>query len=579
MYKIRLYQGEAERDIYSAWSNGARNTLLVLPTGSGKTVIFSDILRQHKGASCAIAHRQELVSQISLALAREEVKHRIIGPKEVVKLCVSLHMSEIGKAYYDPAAVCAVAGIDTLIRRGDVLKSWADSVTLWAQDEAHHLLTSNKWGRGIELFPNARGLGVTATPLRADGKGLGRHADGVFDTMIVGPTARELINMGYLTDYRIFCPQSNLNLSDVPVSQVTGDYNPIKLKTAVRRSKIIGDVVEHYLKIAPGKLGVTFATDVQTATDISNQFNAAGVPSLIVHADTPDHERIAAIKKFRTRQILQLVNVDLFGEGFDLPAIEVVSMARPTKSYSLYVQQFGRGLRPIIADNIFSRWNDYTDAQRRAYIATSIKPAAIIIDHVNNVDPMHGGHGLPDGKRTWTLSRRDKRAANEETPEPVRSCPNCTGVYKRYLPACPYCGFKPIPTQRNAPEFVDGDLCELDAATLAAMRDNVAAVDMPKEDYRLSLVSKGVPLVGQLANVKRHTARQEAQKILRESIAWWGGFQRALGRLDSESYKRFYFLFDTDVLTAQILKPNEALKLEEKINLKLREMVNNGGIT
>ena len=206
---LRPYQAKAKQYIYDAWDQGFVNVLAVLPTGAGKTVLFSDIIHDHRGASCAIAHRQELVSQISLALARDKVRHRIIGPKSVVKLCVNLHMLELGASYYDPSSTCAVAGVDTLVRRGDELNGWLESVTLCVQDEAHHVLESNKWGTAFKMFPNAKGLGVTATPLRADGKGLGRHVDGLFDTMVEGPGMRDLIEMGFLTEYRVFAPPSD----------------------------------------------------------------------------------------------------------------------------------------------------------------------------------------------------------------------------------------------------------------------------------------------------------------------------------------------------------------------------------
>lgn len=547
---LRPYQTDIKNDIYAAWNSGAVNVLAVLPTGAGKTVTFSDIIHGHQGASCAIAHRQELVSQISLALARDRVRHRIIGPKNVVKLCVNIHMAEVGASYYDPSAPCAVAGVDTLVRRGDELAAWLQSVTLCVQDEAHHVLESNKWGTAFKMFPNAKGLGVTATPLRADGKGLGRHADGLFDVMVEGPGMRDLINMGYLTDYRVFAPPSDIDLSAVTVSQATGDFNPQKLKTAVRKSHVIGDVVKHYLKIAQDKLGVTFATDVETATDIAAQFNALGVPAAVVSAKTPDSERIALLRKFKNRQLLQLVNVDLFGEGFDLPAIEVVSMARPTQSYALFVQQFGRALRLLDA-----------------------KQYAIIIDHVGNVER----HCLPDARREWSLDRREKRSKSTESDSiPVKTCLNetCLAVYERIYAACPYCGHVTPPAARNAPEFVDGDLCELDPATLARMRGEIDRVDMDKEVYREELAAKHTPKIGQLAHVKRHAERQEAQAALRHSIAWWAGYQRTMGRNDSESYRRFYFTFGVDVMTAQALNTKEAIELAGQINEHLGGLAN-----
>lgn len=567
--QLRPYQLDAKVNVYKAWCDGAINVLIVLPTGAGKTVIFSEILQEHQGASCAIAHRQELVSQISLALARNKVRHKIIGPSSIVKLCVNIHMSELGISYYDPNAKCAVAGVDTLVRRKNELSIWLKSVTLWVLDEGHHLTKDNKWGIAANMFPNAKGLGVTATPLRADGKGLGRHADGSYDVMIEGPGGRDLIKMGYLTDYRIFAPPSDIDLNNVNISATTGDFNPQKLKTAIRKSHVVGDVVTHYLKIAAGKLGVTFASDVNTATDIAGQYNSANVPAEVVSAKTSTIDRIAILRRFKKRDLLQLVNVDLFGEGFDLPAIEVVSMARPTQSYALFVQQFGRGLRLMIDDKLNLHWDDYSDKQRCNYIIASKKSHATIIDHVGNVER----HGLPDAHRIWTLDRKDKRNSNTNITT-VKSCPSCTAVYDRIYKVCPFCGYKPVPTGRSSPEQVDGDLIELDALTLAKMRGEIEKVDMDKETYRIELQSKYVPEIGQHACVKRHVQRQKAQKALRYSIAWLGGYYRALGYDDSEIYRRFFFKYGIDIMTAQTLKTVEALKLADRINNEFVSMGN-----
>lgn len=572
--KLRPYQAQAKSEIYAAWAAGAVNVLAVLPTGAGKTVTFSDILHDHKGASCAIAHRQELVSQISLALARDRVRHRIIGPKSVVKLCVNQHMSELGVSYFDPSAPCAVAGVDTLVKRGGELAHWLQSVTLWVQDEAHHVLEANKWGTAAAMFPNAKGLGVTATPLRADGKGLGRHADGLFDVMVEGPGMRDLIDSGYLTDYRIFAPPSDFVRPGAESVGSTGDFTRQKMTTAVRRSHIIGDIVTHYLRIAPGKLGVTFVPDVETATDVAAQFNAAGVPAEVVSAKTPDAERIAILRRFKNRELLQLVNVDLFGEGFDLPAIEVVSFGRPTESFGLYVQQFGRVLRLMLDGSLYPQWDEITSEQRKAHIAASSKPRGIIIDHVGNVER----HGLPDARREWSLDRRERRSSGRPADViPTWTCPNCTGVWERVYTVCqdPICGQpRPAPAARNAPEFVDGDLLELDPATLAQMRGEIERVDMHPEAYREELAAKHTPKIGQMAHVKRHAERQEAQAALRESIAWWAGYQRAMGRPDSESYRRFFFAFGVDVLTAQALNTREAINLAGRINEHLGGLQN-----
>jgi len=532
--KLRDYQEQVVQDIYRAWMNGATNVLAQLATGAGKTVLFSHIIAQHKGYSIAIAHRVELVSQISLTLGRHGVRHNIIAPKRAVRDIVTMHMNELGRSYYHPQAAASVAGVDTLIRMREKTP-WFARVTLVVQDEGHHPLKKKKWGKAAALFPNAKGLYPTATPIRADGKGLGRHADGLMDAIVIGPSMRDLINRGYLTDYRIFAPPSNLDLSEVTIS-AGGDYSPPKLRKAVHKSHITGDVVSHYLKIAPGKLGVTFAVDIDAAAEIAEEFRLAGVSAEVISSKTPDLLRARVMDRFRKREILQLVNVDLLGEGVDVPAIEVVSMARPTQSFGLYSQQFGRALRPMAG-----------------------KDHAIIIDHVDNVIR----HGLPDSPRNWTLNRREGRGARTapEDSIPLKTCLNkkCMLVYRRTSKQCPYCGHFTPPAARTAPEFVDGDLTELDPEVLAKMRGEIEKVD------NAPIISPYLPPIAQVSLAKRHKEKQAAQAVLREKIADWAGYQRAEGKDDAEIYRTFYFKFGVDILSAQTLKTKAAEELTERL--------------
>lgn len=561
--ELRPFQAELERRVYEAWNQGALNVMPVAATGSGKTVLLSKLLFDEPGASIAIAHRQELVSQISIALARNGVRHRLVGAKKganLIRVITALQVAELGYSFFDPNAKTGVGGVDTIIRM-DHDDPWFKQVRFGVQDEAHHVLKANKWGQAAGMFPQARWLFPTATPLRADGKGLGRHADGLVDVMVLAPSMRDIINMGYLTDYRIFAPPSDLDLSQVALSQATGDFNADQLRKAVHKSHITGDVVAHYLKLAPGKLGVTFAVDVEAATEIAAAFRAAGVPAEVVSAKTPDALRSQILRRFKAREILQLVNVDLFGEGFDLPAIEVVSFARPTESFALYCQQFGRALRLMLSKEAAAVHAHLTDEQRRAAIAASEKPVAIIIDHVNNVLR----HGLPDARREWSLDRRERRSGKKSDAIPLRVCINdqCLQPYERVFKCCPYCGHYPPPPLRSAPEFVDGDLTELDAETLAALRGEIARIDGdPVIPYGAAPEVAG-------AVRRRHWERREGQRALRNVIAWWAGLESAQGRGESESYRRFYHRFGVDVANAQTLNAKEAAELAERVTVEL----------
>lgn len=488
----------------------------------------------HRGASIAIAHRQELVGQISLALARNQVRHRIVGASSLTHNCTTLHMMECGRSYVDGNAWVGVAGVDTLIRREVSEDPWLRQITLWQTDEAHHLLRDNKWGDAVAMFPQAVGIGWTATPGRADGKGLGRGADGVFDTMVAGPEMRELIDAGYLTDYRIFCPPNDVDLSDVTVT-ATGDFSPPKLRAAVHKSHILGDVVAHYKRLAAGLSAIAFAVDIEHAQEMTAAFRAAGVRAELVTAKTPDVLRVAILRRFKAGEIDVLVNVDLFGEGFDVPACRVVIMARPTASYNLYAQQFARCLTPSPG-----------------------KEWGVIIDHVGNVLR----HGLPDAPRAWSLDRRDKRERGKPTVT-VRSCPKCTAAFERVHWKCPYCGYVPEPAGRSAPEEVAGDLTELSLDVLKALRGEVARIDgAARIPQHLDARAAG-------AVAKQHSARQLAQAGLRTAIALWAGWRRDAGDDDREIYRRFYLTWGVDVLTAQTLNAADAAGLTVRLEASL----------
>jgi DNA repair protein RadD len=565
MTPYRPFQKTLRDKIYHAWQVAkAKIVMAVLPTGGGKTVLFSNIMAEHDGVSVAIAHRQELTSQISLALARNGVRHRVIGAKTLQREIVQIHMAEVGRDYTHQFSKTAVAGVDTLLNLDP--KDPIFQATLVIQDEGHHVLDANKWGQAMAMFkhPDMRGLLPTATPKRADRKGLGRHADGLADALLVGPSMRDLIDMGYLTDYRIFAPPCDIDISHIGISQTTGDYNQAQLRNIMHESKsIVGDVVSHYLRIAPGKLGVTFAVDVEEATKIARAFRDAGVPAEVVSAKTPASARNAILRRFKKREILQLVNVDLFGEGFDLPAIEVVSMARPTMSYSLFVQQFGRALRLMIDASYLKGWDTYSDAERRYFISISGKPTAIIIDHVSNVVT----HGLPDAYKEWSLDRGERRSRGRPNDVvPCRTCLNesCIRVYERAYAACPYCGTRPLPADRSTPDAVDGDLMELDPSVLKALRGEIDRITSPP---RVPPNLRGTPAEASL--VLKHRERHSAQIALADKIALWGGYQTHLGRSISEAQRRFFFMFGTDIATAQTLNAADATELAARINTKL----------
>ena len=290
-----------------------------------------------------------------------------------------------------------------------------------------HHIGAQSWDDLFYRFPRAKILGLSATPWRLDGQGLGRW----FDDMIVGPTVAELIEAGALSPYRLFAPSAP-DLSGVGVTG--GDYQRGALSKAMDRPQIVGDAIGHYSRLCAGKRAVVFAAGVENSKHIVAQFNASGIRAEHVDGSMSADERDGAVNRFKAGETLILSNADLFGEGFDVPAIEAAILLRPTKSLSLYLQQVGRALRPFEG-----------------------KTEAIILDHAGN--SAQPGFGLPDDDREWSLNDREKRKKAEKGEVAIRQCDECFFVY-RPAPKCPACDHVPEVKAREI-EVVEGTLAEV----------------------------------------------------------------------------------------------------------------------
>ena len=523
---LRPFQHNLKADVKDEWMRGAENVMMVLQTGGGKSVVMSDFVYDgvHEGKTQAVlAHRNELVNQMSCHIAKRGIPHRIIGSDTTISQVVRSHKALFGQSFLNPSAPTAVVGVDTMIARQGSLGSWANQVDRWFGDEWHHCLKDNKWGKCVSLFSNAKqNLGVTATPQRADGQGLGRHSDGLMDSMVIGPSMRFLIDEGYLSDYEIVCPPSDLQTHEEEIGK-SGDWSSRTLKKAAEKSHIVGDVVGNYVKYAYGRKAICFATDVETAGKIAEDFKMLGIPAAALSAKTNPLVREKYLDKFRSGELLVLVNVDLFDEGFDVPDCEVCIMARPTASLGKYRQMVGRVLRFVEGKT------------------------ALIIDHVSNVIR----HGLPERYIDWTLDRREKRAKSAPDPDDIKFtvCEGCTKPYEPFLTSCPHCGFippLPEPRVRNI-EMVKGDLILLDKEKLAKLRESTQ-LEAPADLGRRVTAAAGV--VPGKAAVNRQLEKIEAQKLLEEVIDQWAGFERHKGLGDREISKKFYMTLGFTTLEA-----------------------------
>lgn len=524
---LRPYQVTLKKNILQAWEDGHRNVLAVLPTGMGKTKTFCSIAidlavkAKDRRPTAIVVHRKELVQQISLTLAEEEILHNIIAPKPVIKGIIAAHRRMLNRAFYDYNSLVTVISVDTLNARILQHQNWAKNIRLWITDEAAHLLKNNKWGRAVEYFPNAIGLGVTATPQRLDKRGLGRHADGVFDVMVEGPTSRWGIDEGFLCKYKIAIPKSDYQRYLKKASDGS-DYSKEAMTTASQQSHIVGDMVENYLKFGKGKQAIYFVTDIDTGRRTEKKFLDASVTAKLLTSLNTDQERLNALIDYRDKKINVLINVDLFDEGLDVPGIEVVGMGRPTKSLSKYLQMVGRGLRP-----------------------SANKSHLIIIDHVGNVSE----HLLPDAKRNWTLDRIVKK---RDKTNFIRICSNtdCNSPYDRTLTECPWCGTPAVSVSRSegasrvGPKEVDGDLYLLDSDTLRELEAKTHLEDPESVGRRVGMFAGGP---AGIKAAKNQVERIATQQVLVHKIATWAGIQKARGYGDRVINKLFYLQFEKTI--------------------------------
>lgn len=589
----RDYQQTLIAQTLHAWLTH-RTVLVVAPARSGKTVIFSNVIRDvgpvlfqtEQAVSLVVAHRTELLSQASATLAEYGIPHRVIGSDALQRACVQEHIALLGRSYVVPTAKVAIGSVDTL-RRRDSKDPFLAAVQVAIFDEGHHVLRKNKWGKVVEILPpTCKILLATATPERADGCGVSLQSDGYADVMFVGPSPRDLIDRDFVCEYRIAAPKCDLDLSHVHIA-ADGEFRQDEVAAAVHQSKrLVGNIVTEYLKRCRGLLGMTFCVDIEEARKVTQAFRDAGVPTELVTGETPAELRTAIMQRYRRREIHMLVNVELFGEGVSVPDMEVVILARPTNSYGLFIQQF---FRP------------HTKKPGKRY--------GWVIDHVGNVERFAKMRGLPCLPQDWNMHRREKRAKGEPTDViPTRTClemvPDesfgiqddarrlayiaerraklpagttneeltlaggwsiCDFTYERTKKCCPGCGQRPVPANRSAPEHVDGDLFELDPAYLEGVRRKQREID-------------GAPRIPPHADpgaqhmiAKNWLERQKAQVRLRAAISLWAGWQRHLGRDDSETYKRFYFRYGVDIATACTLGRPEADALCERIEQQLAE--------
>jgi len=397
------------------------SVLLQLATGGGKTVIATQIVRNclEKARSAAfICHRRELIDQTAKTFSEADITAGFVAA-----------------GYPKSASRVQICSLSTLVRRADQIA--APDLVIW--DECQHL-AAKSWAKIFDLWRSATHIGLSATPHRLDGAGLGKY----FADMVHGPTVAELMEMKFLSTYRCWMPV----VADFSkVGKRAGDFKVDEVASILESGEVIADIVKHWKEIAAGKKTIGFAPTCAVSASLAAAFTEAGVPSVHIDGTTPTAQRLQSLRDFAEGRYEVVWNVGLFDEGFDLQSnagipctVEAVILAAHTASVSRHLQRIGRALRR--------------------------KPSpAIILDCTGNC--LVPGLGLPDEPREWSLEGRDKKAKATAT---IRRCGECFMAVPIQSVRCPHCGTMMPYSEREYKE-VSGELVEVDTELEARLEE------------------------------------------------------------------------------------------------------------
>ena len=410
---LRPYQQRLLEQLAAATD---KRILVVCPTGGGKTVVAAALMASSSRCALMVAHRREIVNQTAAKLAAFGVHHGLIQAGEEDKL--------------RPMAAVQVASIQTLharaIRSTTMPMPFADLVVI---DEAHHACAMT-YRKVIEAYPDATVLGLTATPCRGDGRGLG----GIFDVIIEAPQVADLIEQGYLVPTLCYAPVDP-DLRGVKTQ--AGDYAVGQLERRMNTDQLVGDIVSHWHRFGQNRPTVVFAVGVAHSIHLRDEFLKSGVKAEHIDGDTPKDERDATLRRLAAGETTVVANCMVLTEGWDCPKVGCTILARPTKSMGLFRQMVGRVLRPAPG-----------------------KVNAIVLDHSGAVYR----HGLPEDHVEWSLSPDHKAVAPAHQARKLGDKkglldrPVCETLSIRFCgQPCPNCGWEP----KRPGEFIataDGEL-------------------------------------------------------------------------------------------------------------------------
>lgn len=415
MIELRPYQHGAINNLRVSIGAGNRRVLLQAATGAGKTIIACEMIRLAMTKSkrvIFIAHRKEIITQTSGKLDAFGIEHGIIMANHTR---VNNHSVQ-------------VASIQTLTQRD---KPPADLIII---DETH-LACSASFKQILKHYSGATVIGLTATPTRLDGKGLGE----IYSDIIQVVPMSQLISEGHLVKPRVFAPFTP-DMRGVKKSK--GDYDAIQTANLMDRKEITANIVKHWATSAADRKTIVFASSVEHSKNIVAEFAAENISAKHLDANTPADLRDKTLREWRDGQFTVLSNMGLFIEGLDVPAAACCILARPTKSLTIYLQAIGRVMRPH-----------------------ETKTDCVILDCAG----LTYEHGFVDDAREWTLDGKAKKQRDEVSV--VHICDECFAAYSKaqHPHECPECGVK-TPVEHKEIEQAEVEMVELTPSIVEQLR-------------------------------------------------------------------------------------------------------------
>jgi DNA repair protein RadD len=421
MIELRPYQAEAFAGPIREQLRSVRELLISAPTGAGKGVMIGWM-----AAGASAKGRRSIVTVPKIEMLRQSVE--TLGKFGIAAGIIAAGQIE------NPSLPVQVASVATLTRPKRLERWAAWGPDLVVVDEAHHVL-AHSWRTLTERLPYSRLIGFSATPRRLDRKSLRQ----VFGGLVVVATVRELIDGGWLSPVRVFTPPVIPDFSQT--RRRAGDFDANAAAQVLTQAKFVGDVVEHYGRHrTAGGRALGYAANVQHSQQLVAALQSVGFRAMHVDGETVEKVRIKAVADLAAGNLDILFNCLLFSEGLDLPALDLLIIARPTLSVGLYLQMCGRALRPAPG-----------------------KEFAQILDHCGNALR----HGLPDWDRKWSLDEPPrKRKAGSAL---VRRCPKCGLIVGLSAKACGSCQLQ-LRIDDPAPLHAEGELVEADPEIVEKMQ-------------------------------------------------------------------------------------------------------------